>query len=310
MNSRGISHGFLLSSALQPLPQNPPPWQRVEENYAFEPEKTRKNFWSWHQIWAKQPNSQTTNGSEGKAFFTPFWILRFLFETLLLVAFQPSKGKQLRVISDSPRSSQHGHLQNLHVVVVNSSTLALGPLALPCSSYTSDLRSANHIPQKGFAKIAFQKMHSSSPGTLTFPHFLSWWIAPAMSTRSALRLQNVWPSRPSSFILQDFATGTHTFKQNIQKMAAKHGQWAPLLGCCIVRRGCCVSSALLCWFHSYLLSSGPILVKSHSVWNLLAGSTPSSVARHVHRWRQLHHVHLLDTPWQRETFDWSKRLRE
>lgn len=161
-------------------------------------------------------------------------------------------------------------------------------------------------------------MHSSSPGTLTFPHFLSWWIAPAMSMCSALRLQNVWPSRPSSFILQDFATGTHTFKQNIQNMAAKHGQWAPLLGCCIVWRGCCVSSVLLCWFHSYLLSSGPILVKSHSVWNLLAGSTPSSVARHVHRWRQLHHVHLLDTPWQRETFDWScrksakwsKRLRE
>ena len=125
-------------------------------------------------------------------------------------------------------------------------------------------------------------------------------------------------SRPSSFILQDFATGTHTFKQNIQNMAAKHGQWAPLLGCCIVWRGCCVSSVLLCWFHSYLLSSGPILLKSHSVWNLLAGSTPSSVARHVHRWRQLHHVHLLDTPWQRETFDWScrksakwsKRLRE
>ena len=59
MNSRCISYGFLLSSALQPLPQNPPPWQRVEENYTLEPEK--ENFWSWHQIRAKQPKNATKN---------------------------------------------------------------------------------------------------------------------------------------------------------------------------------------------------------------------------------------------------------
>ena len=148
MNSRGISHGFLLSSALQPLPQNPPPWQRVEETTLLNLKKQEKTSdlgikSGPNSQTAKQPNSQTTNPLAARAKHVSHLSgsYAFFLKHFCWWHFSPAKESNsvsslihLDPVTVVSRSS------HLHVVVVNSSTWkTLGPLALPCSSYTSVL---------------------------------------------------------------------------------------------------------------------------------------------------------------------------
>ncbi len=199
--------------------------------------------------------------------------------------------KELRGIhSDSPLSSQHGRLVFTLDIFTSSrcqishSTWALG-LALELHFWLLNSKkcgwnsshSASHIPLLTNAHIpTFPVMVDHAE-----PSHLRWRCVKLcvykMLLIEAIELHFARLCHRNSYLQ------TNGCKQRLQVC----GRDAALCGVVVAfNRSSCVGFIVF-------FPQVPQCLKS-------AGSTPSSVARHAHQWRQLHHVHLLDTPWHRE----------
>lgn len=193
------------------------------------------------------------------------------------MAFQPSKGKQLRVISDSPRSSQHGRLQvfTLDIFTLSLSNLPRWHLALPCSSYTVSLKtcrlkfklqtctsgSANHIPLSG-QKLNFKRCiqaHPERSHSHTSYHGGS--HLPCRCVQLCVYRMFDHPGHRASFcktLPQELIPSNKTYKTWLLNMVSGHHCWDAALSGVVVafHRFCCVGFIHI-FFPRVLYSSSP-----------------------------------------------------